>query len=69
MYLIGAECGNKLLRDFRSHHVRRISDAESNIDLFRRHLIHGEMEIGEYMSKNNKKMRKSKVKSLTSLTQ
>ena len=57
---IGSECGNKLIRKFRANHVRRIGDAESNIDLFRRQMINGEMEIGYYMAKNDEKMRKSK---------
>ena len=57
---LGSECGNKLIRNFRAHHVRRIGDAESNIDLFRRQMINGEMEIGYYMAKNDEKMRKSK---------
>ena len=59
-FILGSECGNKLIRNFRAHHVRRIGDKESNIDLFRRQMINGEMEIGYYMSKNDEKMRKSK---------
>ena len=57
---IGSECGNKLIRKFRANHVRRIGDAESNIDLFRRQMINGEMEVGYYMAQNDEKMRKSK---------
>ena len=57
----GAECANKVCRNFRLHHTRKCSNAKANVDLFKRCLTFGDMEIGKIMTENNEPKRKRKT--------
>ena len=63
----GSEAGNKLSRYNRSHHTRKDKDAHSNLDLFKRAMVMGEMEIGQIISDKKKNKKKIYKKVQTTL--
>ena len=56
---IGSEAGNKKSRYDLEHHARKNSNANANLDLFKRAMATGDIEIGHLMSENKPKKKES----------